>query len=364
MAVASRRVGSRANTRERHPGGRFAGLDGLRGLAAIAVVTCHGTTGMGVTPHGSGGFIGVVVFFVLSGFLITLVVTKRDATAAEYRHFVCRRVQRLAPALLGLVLVLTPILLVLGEPERDVLKDGAFALTETTGFAQAAGVSILQPWQPTWSLTVEWTFYLLWPLGLMAAIRRGVAMDRLPRWAWMAASVLYLSGMFLSGRDFYLLPVANLGAMVAGAALALEHRRRRFVFARREQPDPAWGCGGTFLLVALSVLPGSGDTWAYRLVVFPAVVASALVVVDACATGTGVSAVLARRGLAAVGQRAYSLYLWHVPIFWLVWTNRPPWPAFAIWMIAVVAVIPVTWLSFRLLERPWLSRDGYAARSR
>ncbi|HWD65378.1 MAG TPA: acyltransferase, partial [Solirubrobacteraceae bacterium] len=159
----------------------FGGLDGLRGIAVIAVILYHG----GVV-WASGGFLGVEVFFVLSGFLITSLLVEEWAASAtvRLRAFWGRRARRLLPALFVLVLVIGIYYTAAGSNQAvpGFSGDGLSALFYFSNWHQiAAGTSYfaasgpVSPFQHTWSLSIEEQFYVLWPLlmiGILGWSRR------------------------------------------------------------------------------------------------------------------------------------------------------------------------------------------------
>jgi peptidoglycan/LPS O-acetylase OafA/YrhL len=340
---------------------RSGALDGLRGLAALAVVSSHLTGSLGVLPYASGGFIGVLVFFALSGYLITGILWRAPATFAHYRVFVRRRVRRLAPVVVALVLVGVPAMALFGQQQlRSVLFEAALALTQTTAFAVSVGRAGHPAWGPTWSLTVEWVFYLAFPLLLLALRVRGLAPRRIRLVLCAVAVALYLGGLLLSPRAFYLSPVANVAVMVAGAVLALRHADPA---VEHRRPDPARAMGALVLLGLLVAAPMASLSPAYRFVVFPAVTLASLVVIHECRHPGKVGRALEWRPLALVGTAAYSLYIWHMPVMWLTYLSVPQLPRPVIGLLAMAILVPVVTASFWLLERPVLRRRTGSSRS-
>jgi peptidoglycan/LPS O-acetylase OafA/YrhL len=331
---------------------RSGALDGLRGLAALAVVSSHLTGSVGVLPYASGGFIGVLVFFVLSGYLIAGILWRAPATWAHYRVFVRRRFRRLAPVVVALVVVGVPAMALFGRQElRSVLFEAALALTQTTAFAVSVGAAGHPAWGPTWSLTVEWVFYLAFPLLLIGLRVRGLSSRRIRLVLAAVAAALYIGGLLLSPRAFYLSPVANVGVMVAGAILALHHADPT---VEHRRPDPARATAALVLLGLLVAAPMASLSPAYRFIVFPAVAVATLVVIHECRNPGRVGRALGWRPLALVGTAAYSVYIWHMPVMWLTYVSVPPLPRPVIGLVAMVALVPVVTVSFWFLERPVL----------
>lgn len=332
-------------------------LDGIRGFASLAVLSAHFVVYMGLLPYTPLGAMGVIMFFVLSGYLIAQVCWRSATTWAGYRAFVRRRVRRLAPVAIALCVVGGPVLTVAGDVSAErVARDAGIALMQMTAFASAFGVDTIEPFRPTWSLTVEWTFYLGFPLVLMAMRRSGAVERRIARRLAAIAISLYAVGLFLPPAAFYLLPVANLGVLFAGAALAvwhLEHGDGSRVV------DPARTWMALLMLSILTVLPGYTLGWAWKAAILPAATVCTLAVIHGCRTAGSPSRALAVAPLRAVGLRAYSLYLWHVPIMWVVWFNMPGSSAGTRALVAVGVIGVVVPLSFELLERPVLrTRNG------
>jgi peptidoglycan/LPS O-acetylase OafA/YrhL len=343
---------------------RDARLDGLRGSAAVAVVYVHYLFYSELSSRPGGGQVGVLVFFVLSGYLITRALLRGssddlDSVASVYGGFVRRRLLRLYPALIGVVVIGAPAMAYVGPENAGLALRGALVvLAQLMAFFYLSHQMPLEAWLPTWSLSVEWIFYLTWPLLLLAAIRRGVGARTLRRFALGSAVLLYLISMPLSPRSFYLLPPANLAVMLVGAALALGH-------AMRAEGRPAGRDAGiadlAFLLfVAMVALPSdvSGSVL-YRVSFFPVAVVAAYVVIDE-RPGTGGIArrILESRPMTTLGLVSYSLYLWHLPVLWIVWWGLPDLSPAARCGIALVAVVPVVFLSFTFLEKPWLMAPG------
>lgn len=331
---------------------RSGSLDGLRGFAAIAVVYMHVVVHVGLLPFAPLGAMGVLVFFGLSGYLISAICWRTESSLQGYRAFLRRRLTRLAPVILALFAVGVPALVTLGHlPWRDVLRDGILALTQTTAFATASGVDTHPSLAPTWSLTVEWVYYLVFPLVLLL-LRRRLTSEQAALKALTAITVfLFLVGLLLPPRQYYLLPVANLAVLFAGGSLATWHHLSG---TRERRADEGWTATALLLLTILVFLPGHTLGWGWKAVVLPATTVGTLLVIHGCWASSRVSALLGVRALRAVGLRAYSVYLWHMPVMWLVWVNLPVTPPLLRAAIALALVAIVSSASFHFLERPVL----------
>jgi peptidoglycan/LPS O-acetylase OafA/YrhL len=350
------------------------GLDATRAIAVAAVVAYH----LGAIP---GGWVGVDVFFVLSGLLVTAGVLRAleapDRTG-WVRRFWGRRVRRLAPALALMVTVVTAVAVAGAWPQDrldELSVDGLAALTWLANWRHlnagdggywATGQS---PFLHTWSLSIEEQFYVMWPLvvaatawiarragwSLRSAIGVAAGAGALASgvWGWMLALRLddgELSRIYL-GSD------TRIVAPLVGCALACAMAGRSLGVADRRWATIA-GVAGTAVLAAVALTVHVSDPWWYRSAGHSVVaVAAAAVVVWASTWRTSL-----HPALGWMGTRSYGLYLWSWPIQVLIEEVRP---GASPWLIAA-AVLPTTAvateLSYRLLEQPVLHRTGWAGR--
>lgn len=339
------------------------GLDGLRGVAVLLVLLFHG--GLGVV----GGALGVDVFLVLSGFLITALLLAELASTGtiDLRAFWGRRVRRLVPAALALVAVVAVHAAVTGEVSPDLRLDALATLGWWSNWHYAAAeVGYFESFGPpsplrhTWSLGVEEQWYLAWPLlvlgaGWIGLRRRGMLAGIVALAAASVAAMWHLAGdvdRAHFGTD------TRAQALLAGAAVAvLLHHRPTATWARwtRAATAVAGVASGAVVLALAWRLPG-GDERLYRGGHLLVAVCTAAVVAAAVLPGGPVRAALSLRPLRAVGRVSYGLYLWHWPIF--VWLNPDVvgldrWGTFA---VRAAVTTGATLLSWRLLERPILER--------
>jgi peptidoglycan/LPS O-acetylase OafA/YrhL len=298
--------------------GHRPALDGLRGTAVALVIADHA----GYLPEPSGG-IGVVVFFVLSGFLITRVIVEaRDAGTWSMPGFVANRFVRLFPALLVMVAVVS-VGLALQGLTRDQIADRAVPALTYVENMQPPGFRVFSH---TWSLGVEEQFYLLWPLAVPWLLNR-----RMRRTILMLAIAASCGAMILSGRDW--LPM-HAYALLAGCLLAL----------LGPVVHHWWlvPVGTVALVAALYVAPGLDRIYVYGpMIATPA----AVLLVAGAADG---NRVLELRPLRFLGRISYAVYLWHVPL--LVFTHSLYGRASAI--PAVLLALALGTASTLLLEEP------------
>ncbi|WP_158251225.1 acyltransferase family protein [Cryobacterium sp. Y11] len=343
--------------------GRLAGLDGLRALAVLAVVVYHFLPTL--LP---GGFIGVDVFFVISGFLITgLLVSEHTRTGhISLRRFWQRRARRLVPALIPLILISCTVAFLIGG---DVLVGLGAQLFGATTFGYnwvsiATDASYFSANEPEllrnlWSLAVEEQFYLVWPLLLLVVLQiRRVRVRLAVVTALFVASAIWMGVLYQPGSDptrvYYGSDTHSFG-LFAGAALALLLRRPSG--HRNELPRlrPWLGGAAIVTLVVFAIwLPEDGSvTYRGGLV---AVSLATTLAIWAGVRGGRFGQLLDSRPLRYIGERSYGIYLWHWPILVLL---QVLWPASSpesslvpIALLATAITVVAAAISYRWLEMP------------
>ena len=298
-------------------------LDGLRAVAVGAVLLYH-HQGLAPDGIGRGGFIGVDVFFVLSGFLITslLVLEHGSTNTVSLPRFWSRRVRRLAPALLA-ALLLTVVLSRLVYPapfEAIIHEDVLWTLLYAQNWHVAvANGGLDSPLLHMWSVSVEEQWYLVWPVVLMVVLT--TVRTRRTRVAVVAA--LAIAGALWTAYVFdrdgtvraYYGTDTRAQELLVGAALALGAVGGVFVLrgARRRALDVLGLLGLVGIVVFVAVVP-DGPGW--KLGGFTALaVVTAIVIAAAVQEGGPVRWLLARTPLVLVGRVSYGLYLFHLPIY-------------------------------------------------
>jgi peptidoglycan/LPS O-acetylase OafA/YrhL len=364
---------------------QYPGLDGLRALAVVAVLLYHG----GVSWSG-GGFLGVEMFFVLSGFLITsLLVAEWGSTGwIALRAFWARRARRLLPALFALVAAIG-VYYALAGPTKAIpglQGDGISTLLYISNWHQvAAGTNYfaasgpVSPLQHTWSLAIEEQFYLLWPLLVLAVLglaRRRGATERRSLQVLLGLSLIgavlasvEMALLFDGGRGLdrvYYGTDTRATGLLFGASLAIAlaiRRRPNPAHPARPAPrrSPRWsrhalGAAGVLLLPVLAagiVLADGDDAWVYPfgMLATDAVMAAliAAVVIQPRAAGARLLSLAPLRGL---GKISYGLYLWHFPLFlWLDEASTGRHGA-ALLALRLSATLAVSLLSYVVIEQP------------
>jgi peptidoglycan/LPS O-acetylase OafA/YrhL len=356
------------------------GIDGLRAIAVAAVLVFH--AGISALP---GGFLGVEVFFVISGYLITALLLAEWTVSGRIalRRFWFRRARRLLPALF-VVLLATLAFAVAWLPDEvaRLRADAAAAagyvsnwylvLGEQSYFETAERQS---PLLHLWSLAVEEQFYVLWPIVLAAGLallrRRGMLVLTL---AGAAASAAWMATLFDPAADpsrVYYGTDTRLTGLLLGAGLAFAFvpratgaahggvRRRRLAGALA---DAAVVAGGLGLASAFALLDGGAETLYRGGFVVVGLSTVALIAGAVHPAGRIGRLVLERRPLRWLGTRSYGIYLWHWPIFSVtrpgqdVALDGPALFCARLLLTAVVAEI-----SYRVVERP--VRSGVLGRT-
>ncbi|MGW3784250.1 acyltransferase family protein [Micromonospora chokoriensis] len=334
--------------------GRVDHLDGIRGIAILAVCAVH-WIGQRL-PGFEGGYIGVDLFFVLSGFIITTLLVKR---MPPYGGFLRNRVRRLYPPLVGALVGITALAWLLPDsalsPETS-LRHGLVAAIQATSLWVTLGGTPIDPFSMTWSLSVEWYFYLLWPLAVLRLRRMPAA--RATRLALVAAGAVYLAAAVQPAWWFYYGPLAHTSELLVGAAIAFPLAQGR-TLRLRIGGRPVLVAAFTF--VALWTALGSDPySPAYRLVALPLTVGCAVLFILSGyeARPVGPARLLSWRPLVATGRISYSLYLWHTLPIVLLSRNWLGLPSIAVGVIGIGIALGGTALSYHLLERPFLRSRG------
>lgn len=354
-------------------------IDGLRAIAVLSVVLFHAGF-----PGFSAGYLGVDIFFVISGFLITrLLVDELDRTGSlDFRGFYARRIRRLLPSLaLMLVVTLIAAVFILFPGELPRLAKSATAvvlMVSNLHFMKYAGgyfapaVDVM-PLLHTWSLSVEEQFYLFWPLLVLlvfrGALRLGLNVRRLLIGVFSClslASLWFWQSHYLPEHSlaFYAMP-SRVWQLGLGAILAVAWR----------QDGKVQGCvlpqvaANLFLPLLLLVLlfPAANESEGAYLTVAATLLAGLLLsVFAASASGqTLAGRLLASAPMTAIGRVSYGWYLWHWPLLALTRSyflgEKLLWRDTA----AVLLALLIAWLSARYLENPIrFRRPGPFARSK
>jgi len=351
---------------------RAPGLDGVRALAVLSVLGFHESL-----PWLRGGFLGVDVFFVLSGFLITDILAAkfgRDGNVG-LRTFWQRRARRLLPALGLMLLAVTAAVTVLEASQRNTLPPALLgAVTYTSNwwqaFAHVSYFSLYGPppvFQHLWSLAVEEQFYLIWPLvvTVVLLLLRNRALRVLFAWAAAAASAFAMFAIYVPGKDpslVYYGTDTHASALLIGAALALTWPLKKVAATAgklRLSFDVLGAIGLLVLGWAAWHFSGS-DPFVYPYGLVIAALAAGGLVLAAAAPGR-IAALLSWAPLRWLGVRSYGIYLWHWPVI-AITVGIDPRGANTLGARAIDAIVPIglAAASWHWLEEPIL-RNGLRA---
>jgi peptidoglycan/LPS O-acetylase OafA/YrhL len=335
-------------------------IDGLRAIAVVAVILFH--AGVGVV---SGGYVGVDVFFVISGYLITSIILADLARERfTFGGFYERRVRRIFPALF-LVTAVTSILswfLLLPQEMRDYGQSvvatmlsaaNVFFYLKSDYFAPDVD---LFPMIHMWSLAVEEQFYIVFPFVLLTIVRTGRS-----RWLPTALVLTIFASLATSvwlqqwdaSADFFL-PFSRAWELALGALVAVRAGPVRRFFADRRM----WARLAEFTGIALiagSILLMDRTTPFPGWFALPPVIGTALIIA-ASSADTPVGRMLSLRPVVGIGLLSYSAYLWHQPLFALARSYHGfplHWGVFAA-LIGLTFVL--SFLSWKYVEQPFRSR--------
>ncbi|MGS0695254.1 acyltransferase family protein [Shewanella sp. 0m-4] len=341
-----------------------AEVDGLRALAVIPVILFH--AGFSAL---SGGFVGVDVFFVISGYLITsIILTELESNQFSIINFYERRARRILPVLFFVILVCIPFAwlwlmpLDLKDFFQSIIAVATFSSNilfwlESDYFDTAAE---LKPLLHTWSLAVEEQYYIFFPLLLMFLWGRGkrVILGALAIIFLLSLSLAQWAAYNAPTANFYLLPTRGWELLIGVFAA---------FFLNQQQELPQWMSPKLnnfvslfgLLLILFSVL-----TFDSRLP-FPSVyalvptVATVLIIVFA-QQGTWVQRFLSYKLFVGVGLISYSAYLWHQPVFALVKYRSFTEPSHELMLSLCLGVVVLSYLSWRFVEIPFRNKQAFS----
>lgn len=358
-------------------------LDGLRGLAVAAVIIYHFFGD--VLP---GGYLGVDMFFVLSGFLITsLLVREFDVTGGiSLRDFWVRRFRRILPAAVAVLAICTALVGAIGGDIAVNLREQFFGtLFFANNWVQIAtsqsyfADNEVQVFAHYWSLAVEEQFYLLWPLVILGLFSLG---RRQPRRlalgvsvALGVASALAMAWLVTPGEDptrVYYGTDTHAFGLLAGAGLSL------IITTRNPNPEaPAWPhysasgrrvaeAVGLVALVAYAaqlLFMADDLTFTYRGGLLASSVLGVAIICGILAERPVLNALFANRFMRWAGKRSFSLYLWHWPVVIILRELIGGANVWAVGILALLLSAGLAEVSYRCIENP-LRRRGYRTTAR
>lgn len=379
---------------------RLPALDGLRGIAVLLVMFYHFSYAwyFSASPADAAyarlsgaGWVGVDLFFVLSGFLITGILHDSRERAGYFSSFYARRILRIVPLYYGFVLGVLPLTAWLGAPDPAHSLAGLRAqigwyLSYAVNFMLAFRGGWQAPVLPTghlWSLALEEQFYLVWPPLVLLLSRRALIRTS---GALVAAALLVRVGMRLGGAGevaTYVLPFARMDALLLGALVALVAREMGSVKPLARHAPRVLAVSGVVAAALLASAPArkSSTSLAVQTVGLTAIAvffAALLVSAIAAPEGSRWGRVLRAPSLRTFGKYSYALYIFHPLVKTVLeaagwganrflglggWIELPVHLAFT--AFGTLVSLAVAWLSWHLLEKRFLRlKERYTTRPR
>ena len=339
-------------------------IDGLRALSVLAVVVFHAGFIFNGRAVLSGGFIGVDIFFVISGYLITSIILRALADGGfSLKNFYQRRARRILPALFTVMFASVPLAwaLMLPKAMQDYAGANLSSLLFGSNFwfwqedTYFGGSALLKPFLHTWSLSVEEQFYVLFPVLLMAlwALARKHILAVFIAAALVSLVAAHMLSASAPDAAFYLLPFRGW-ELLAGAGLArLEQVRGRAAPSGAKSYLPLFGLA---LIFASFILFNAQTPHPSLITAYP-IVGTMLIIWYGGGTDV-LTRLLSSRLLVGIGLISYSLYLWHYMLFAFarIWQGEI---LSAGWAWAVIAAsFALSVVTYFLIEKP--ARNGKA----
>lgn len=314
-------------------------LDGLRAVSVFMVFAIHAFPG-GTFPGG----LGVDVFFVISGFLITTILLREHNKTGRIslRKFYLKRALRLYPAFLVMVAVFLAAFSLLQITFARDLRDSAISLTYLSNIWMTVTGTSLNHLSHTWSLAMEEQFYLVWPLMLILILRLGMPRSAIVILLGVLTAASFV-GWVLTADDFPYNPLTKAGGLLVGCIAAVLVERRPW-----ESKTLAYCSVAAFVLVFAAETAG----WIGREISMPVASVAVAGMILHLAYGQGwLVTALSGRIVTYLGSISYAIYLWHYPIIYAL-RKSTELPDVAIAAIALVATLALSAASQKLIERP------------
>ena len=346
----------------------ITGLDGIRAIAVIMVLAYHLKLALF-----KSGFLGVTVFFVLSGYLITgiLISEVEEEGTIDLKNFWLRRIRRLVPAVMSMAVV---IIFVSAVVNRVIFTKGCkdflasvlgfnnwWQIFNKVSYFEAAGVP--SPFTHCWSLAIETQFYLIYPLILLGIYKlaKSRGEGRAKRGLLFAGvtlllaliSVILMIVLFDPQQDasrVYYGTDTRAFSLLFGALLAILWEYRMVPRKISASANMVLGSVSFAVLLVMTIaINGSSNFW-YRGGQFVGTILTVLVIYTVSGRKTWLSRFLSNPVLKWIGDRSYSIYLWHYPIILLI--SKGIKASWWITLIEIVLSVVLAELSYRFIETP------------
>lgn len=345
-------------------------IDGLRTIAVLAVMAYHAEFTFEGIKLLKGGFLGVDVFFVISGFLITLIILSelQQNNRFSISHFYERRARRILPALFAIILCSLPFAWNLLLPNQ--LVEFSRSILSTLIFGSnfywdlilqeyAAESSLLKPFLHTWSLSVEEQYYIIFPFILILLHRHFQAYAITILFVALLISLVFAESITLTDKSFsfYMLP-SRFWELLTGALLAKMHMlnidRRKDSFFYKSMPT----LGLALILISMIFVDIKSNHPGF--ITLTTIIGTALIIWFG-SKGEFVTRLLSTQAFVNIGLISYSLYLWHYPIyaFGRYIDSTPLWYDKALWIILTFLLSSIT---YSFIEKPFRNSQKVSSR--
>lgn len=343
-------------------------IDGLRAVAVIAVILYHAEFLISGRDWFAGGFLGVDVFFVISGYLISSIILRElKSDTFSFKRFYERRARRILPALFTVILASLPLAWIYLVPKP--MQEYAASVLASLFFGSniwflnedpyTAQISALKPFLHTWSLSVEEQFYLFFPVLLL------VIWKLARRLLYPILGLIFIGSLVVAHTTsstspdaaFYLIHTRAWELLAGGILAALSLNKVEFNPAILAKTMPAVGL---LLILASSVWFDDQMRHPSLLTVIP--VLGTMLLIWFCRAGEPISDFLSSKILVGVGLISYSLYLWHFPILAFLRINEAD-PSAATKLLAIAVAIALSILTYFYIEKPTRNKNAVSAKA-
>lgn len=337
-------------------------IDGLRTVAVLPVILFHA----GFSTF-RGGYVGVDIFFVISGYLITsIILAEKEAGKFTLLSFYERRARRILPALFFVMVACLPFAWMWMSPFE--LKNFSRSLVAVSVFASNLlfwresgyfGPAVeLKPLLHTWSLAVEEQYYVLFPLFVMAAWRLGKQRMLMLLGLVSISSFALMQWLVFKSQDsaFFLLPT-RAWELLLGAFAAFHLGGRALDAGASRLLQQGFSVLGLALILASIFLYDHNTPFPSAYALAPTV--GALLIILFASPATFVGTLLGSRPFVGIGLISYSAYLWHQPLFAFARLRVIDPPSPALMLVLAVASLALAWVSWKFVEAPFRTRATF-----
>ena len=344
----------------------YRGIDGLRAVAVLTVMLSHAEV-----PGVLGAYIGVDIFFVISGFLITSILLKEHRTsgAINIANFYIRRILRLIPALLVLITFVVAYAWLFTDTKSliSTIHDAAITLLYSQNWTWAFNLHSGGYLAHTWSLSLEEQFYILWPPLMVLALRFFSTPQKLITFLVFLIGIVSCNRILLtltgaSYHRMYLMLDTRADSLLVGALLSILASYKLFPSKEKLRTILTFPVGFSVFLYCFLIFCSHRDSFNYYYGFTLIAIASASVLLLLTEFPESLlSRILSDSRLRWIGKISYGLYLWHWPIYTIL-REKLNWRWYSLVSLGSVAVFFCATLSFYVVEKHFLQKkEKYSA---